>query len=190
MNKRGQFFLIAAFVIVGIVVSLSTVYIAINGTKEETKVFDLSKEISEETAQIITNGEITNDLLLKEHLESLSANYSQSYPDSEIAIIYGNNEGIQLDTYYRCDPAYFTLEASTTYTCVKRKQIDSLQNEPQNSDSNLRIDSGKITAKLKGEEYQFNIPANQDNYFYIIVRTPKAGQKTIAITGSNQSAVL
>ena len=53
MHKRGQFFLIAALVVVGILVGLSIAYTTVRTPREETQIYDLSEEIYYEGAQVI-----------------------------------------------------------------------------------------------------------------------------------------
>jgi len=182
MNKRGQFFLIAAFVIAGIILSLSTIYIAIRSPPEETKVYDLSKEINEETAQIITQGTLEGGTFISGRIESLVASYSASYPDTEITAIYGKKgEDPTFATYYQCTDATTQLEISREYTCVKKAPLN-LKTTGSASGSTLTVDSqkGTLTAVLKTQPYKFDLPTNEDNYFYIILRTPKSGQQTVA----------
>ena len=56
MDKRGQFFLIAAVVIIGLIIGLSVVYNSVKAPKEDSQVYDLSKEIDYESAQVIDHG--------------------------------------------------------------------------------------------------------------------------------------
>ena len=191
MDKRGQFFLIAAFVIIGILISLSTVYIAINAMPEEKKVYDLSKEINEETAQIISNGVINNPGIIETNIDSLAQSYSITYPDSEIAVIYGIPGAANIPSlrkYYKCDEGSFSLEASTTYTCVKTASLSpnlAVNSGGSNSVSiNAKAKNTQLIVNLKGEIHDFTLPSNQESYFYIIVRTPKLGQRTVATAGS------
>ena len=44
MNKRGQFFLIAAVVVIAILVGLAALYSVADTPQEDSVVFDLSKE--------------------------------------------------------------------------------------------------------------------------------------------------
>ena len=45
MHKKGQFFLIAAIVIIMIVIGLGTIYVSTNSQSEDTQTVDLSEEI-------------------------------------------------------------------------------------------------------------------------------------------------
>lgn len=183
MNKRGQFFLIAAFVIIGILISLSTVYIAIRVTPEENKVYDLSKEINEETAQIISNGFVQGGTP-ENNIDSLAQSYSKTYPDSEIAVIYGiPGSTPTLRKYFKCSEGSFALEESTTFTCAKIIPMDLVKDAQTNS---FTISDTQLIVNLKGENHEFTLPSGQgqQSYFYIIVRTPKLGQRTVATAGS------
>lgn len=96
MNKEGQFFLIAALVIVGIVVGLGAISITTRTAPTETAVYDLSKEIDYESNQVIdsgiyqslSSGEISQDVI------SLASDYSALNPGTDILVVYGNEEGV------------------------------------------------------------------------------------------------
>src|SRR3989344_7102871 len=92
MNKRGQFYLIAALVIVSIAASLATVKNTASSPNTETILYDLSNEMIYEAGQVIDSGVLNSisDLTLKENLNNLTRYYANSFRDSDFLIIYGN----------------------------------------------------------------------------------------------------
>jgi hypothetical protein len=61
MNKRGQFFLIAALIIIGIILSVSTVYNYTSSNNQNTKASDISKELDFEANKVIDKGVFNSD---------------------------------------------------------------------------------------------------------------------------------
>jgi len=97
MNKRGQFFLIAAFVVIGILLSAGSVYNAVQTPLEETQAYDLSKELAFESYQVIDYG-VFNSLesQIKNYLNDLTSSYAKINPENEILTVYGDEENIEV----------------------------------------------------------------------------------------------
>lgn len=92
MNKGGQFFLIAAFAIIAVLIGLMTIYTNVEVPKETAAVFDLSKEINYESCAVIDSG-VFNALTKAErnsHLENLTDYYAAANPNTDLIIIYGD----------------------------------------------------------------------------------------------------
>ena len=87
MNKRGQIFIIAALIIVGIILGISAVSISTRFEKEDVKVFDLSEEIDLEGKRVVDHGIFTGGDI-SEKIINLTEFYVRT-TDSEIIILYG-----------------------------------------------------------------------------------------------------
>jgi hypothetical protein len=92
MNKRGQFFLIAAMVIIGILFGLSAIYTTIDTPPEDSFVYDLSKEINFEAGSVIDQGVFfsINEEERNSHVENLTDYYSAANLGTDLVIVYGN----------------------------------------------------------------------------------------------------
>ncbi len=92
MKKRGQFFLVAALVIIAVVASLATVYNNVQVSEEDVSVYDLSDEINYEILQYLDSGSFyaLSSEEIDNYLSDLIQVYAQSYPQTEIVIVYGN----------------------------------------------------------------------------------------------------
>ncbi|MDD5700363.1 MAG: hypothetical protein PHH00_04245 [Candidatus Nanoarchaeia archaeon] len=181
MQKSGQIFLIAAFIIAGLIISVSAVYISIRAPKENTKVYDLSQELNEETAQVINYGMLSGNAGVQANIRSLSEYYAKAYPDSEIAIVYGTagEAAPSLAVYFPCSEGNISLESAGVQTCIKEtflKEVPLTSTDYQGS--KLEISGSKATITLKGKQYITEIPPER-NYFYIIVKNIKQGQQTV-----------
>lgn len=182
INKRAQFFLIAAFVIVGIIIGLSVVYTGVKVQKEEHWVYDLSNEINQETAQVINQGVISgvDETKLKERITNLSDSYSESYPDSEIIIIYGKSGGKTpiVNIYYKLEETGGAGIGSANINTYDRQKENIGSCPTSGGDNCLSISGGKGKLKIGGVEYS-GFDTSKDNYFYIVVKS-QAG--TVATT--------
>ena len=93
-NKRGQFFLLAAFVIIGIVVGLSVVSNSATVNEEDKAFYDLAEEIGFETKQVINfgvyNEQFEQDVLVEDFL----VEYADYIAQERVLFVYGDNSDI------------------------------------------------------------------------------------------------
>src|SRR3989344_5796941 len=101
MKKRGQFYLVAALVIIGVIASLATVYNSVKVSEEDISVYDLSEEINFEALQLLDSGLFNN--LEEEEIEIFITNLTQYYstlnPDTDIVVIYGDKREVKVIAY-------------------------------------------------------------------------------------------
>src|SRR3989338_6714115 len=94
MHKRGQFYLIAALVIIGILVGLTTVYNSTKTSREDLTVFDISSALQFEGLQVVTSGifyDLTDEEILAQ-LQSLINASAQQNPNHDFLGIYENKK--------------------------------------------------------------------------------------------------
>ncbi len=100
-NKRGQFFLIAAVVIIAVVVSIVTLsnYVM---KKETIKLYDLGQELGIESQQVIDYGTYSelNETEMKAMMEIFIKNYLNYIgEDKNIYFIFGNKNQVNVIGY-------------------------------------------------------------------------------------------
>lgn len=101
IEKRGQFFLVAALVISGILIGLAGIYTEVNAPKEDLSVQDLSVELNYESLQVIDQGvyaDLTDEQLF-ENVANLTDYYAAKNPGSEFIVMYGNKDYVKLRQY-------------------------------------------------------------------------------------------
>lgn len=117
MNKKGQFFLIAAVVIAGIIITLGAINISTKqAAREEQPFYDLSKEIDYEASQLIDYGvsqkssfsEINNSLV------SFVSNYSAANPETDMIFIYGNKDSTVVLRYNKSPSGEIGISGTRT----------------------------------------------------------------------------
>lgn len=162
MNKRGQFYLIAAVVIAGLIVGMGMNYTSINSSSNDDSTDNLLSQIQSETAQVIDNA-VFNRLSNSErnsNIDSLLNAYSQNNPDTEFVLIFGNPEEIRAETEYN---KYYSLVGNQRI--VKSAEI--------------RYSGDKATVSLsEDEKYEFSL--KQQNLYLIVktIRDEEANVKT------------
>ena len=103
MYKRGQFFLIAALIIILVVFSVATVYNSVSYSKSDLPYTeDLANSIKQESTQIIDNG-FYNNLSQEDiaaNLNNLTLAYSKSNPSYNITYLSSYNGNSFANTFY------------------------------------------------------------------------------------------
>lgn len=163
MNKRGQFFLIAAVVVIGVLLGMSVIYNTTNAPREDTKIYDLSEKFYHEGSQVIDFNIIKqqNDSDLQNYLRRLvDDSSSQLESGSQIIIIYGDRlNGLYYNT---CDPTgRIDAGGSGSNLCSGAfLPVIAKVND---------IDSNKIDVKYGNSTYSFDVKQGQQ--FYMLLKT-------------------
>jgi len=165
MKKRGQFFLVAALVIIAVVASFATVYNNVKVSKQDVSVYDLSKDIKYEGLQYLTSSSYyaSSPGEIRDYLEQLVLSYSNSYPDTNIIIIYGNLTTVQGIEY---NSTYLGQNCIIMDVCagVERPQIQYTANIPVN------FSTGSATIVFDGVAYSFDINEQGQNFFFVFLK--------------------
>jgi len=172
MNKKGQFFLIAALVIIGIILGLATRYNTVKVSEEDRTVYDLSNEILFEATQVIDNGifKEIDEGTISDRIENLTDFYSNRNPDSDIIVVYGNKRSLTVIFYNKTETGSIGITIGNpvvfqTFTKDKLKR-DGLTGE------DVTVDLGLETT------YDFTLRPGQ--VFYIIIKKEKSGERFVS----------
>lgn len=165
MDKRGQFFLIAALVVILTLTGLNTVYNSLSSPPEDNSAKNLAKEMNYEMKQIIDNGFYTQAIEnITKNINLTLNTYSSLHPDAEFALFYGSqSDALSSNLGLR---VYHSVNES-------RREIKSLIMSPLPS-------SNQVTITLdENDLYVFNITQSQN--LFIIVKI-KNNQERIVST--------
>jgi len=100
MNRRAQFFLLAAVIISAVVISLGITANRATVNREPGNFYDFSYEVKREAGavldyEIYTNVQIDGvDQPLEDFVRLLAKDISDKNPDANFKFIYGNNENL------------------------------------------------------------------------------------------------
>jgi len=169
MNKRGQFFLIAALIIVAVLLSLGTIYNKARVQKSDSRVYDLSKELTYEGAKVIDSGYYSslNKDQIGERLNAIISNSSTANKDSDIITIFGDFNNITVTNYSaQCNTV--GIGDSAEISCVPNPETNTKSYPNQKN----------VTVEIGGNNYTFQLKAGQN--FYILMRKSKSGETYVA----------
>ncbi len=180
MNKRGQFYLIAAIVIVSLIVGFFTITNSAE-QKESTKVYDLSEDLGIEGNQVLDFGLIqqsssdsSEKMSLKDLFENFTNKYSQYVSDSNIKIffIFGNSTAISVVSYNELSGSFSIGDSS-----IPIKGGKNVQTVVPKED--------KITVIIDDIEYSFKLKPGE-NFYYIISQENSDGTKEVRTSNENK----
>ena len=170
MNKRGQFFLIAALVIAGIIITLTSINFSTKTPEvKTTAVYDLSKEINFESNSLIDYGVFLDSLTIGASLQNLAAAYSAENPDTDLLIVYGNINSYNVSLYNKTNSGrncYPSNSCSNQYS-----------HEPSEPES-WPAGGDNVTVVLDSEtSLTFTLDSVGEN-FYVVLKK-ESGEETI-----------
>ncbi len=150
MNKRGQFYLIAAIIIIAILVGFVAI---LNYAKKSETLFleDIADELEIETQKVLEN-EVSGGT---DHMD-------------DYGITYSNHIGGEIELYFI---------KGTSPLIYANKYVNGIKT---NVDDSLSIDTEneKIIFTLYGIEHEFEL-LNEENFYYIIFQEIKGEYYTL-----------
>ena len=173
MNKRGQFFLISALVIVGIIIGLTTIYNQIQTNEEDTTIYDLSREISYESGQVIDNGIIysLSQPEIESHLINLTDFYSQTNPESEFNILYGDGKTLKILQYKKANTGSISVSVGGSEVTINGEGSEKKQGSKDRCNEKGVSCADKVEVNLDNTNYNFDLREGQ--FFYVIIKKNK-----------------
>ena len=100
VNRRGQFFLLAAVIISAVVISLGFVANKATTNREPGSFYDFSYEVKRETGSVIDYEIYTiSEGELEEFVELYASEIRDRDPSSNFLFLYGNSTGMTLRNY-------------------------------------------------------------------------------------------
>ena len=191
MNKRGQFYLIAAVVVISLIISINIIYNIADSSKEDTQIIDLSDEITFESSQIIDNGVFTdNKGKIPESIESLSNTYASKNLGKDLIFIVGNKT--EFNVFYQDAGKKESLQFPGTTLIFS----ETISNPPgsvslsTSGDSSLdlsktilkkekRITSSDRITLIINEDFSRTFDLNAGENFFIVIKKENPYEKII-----------
>lgn len=162
MNKGGQFFLMAALIIAGVIIGLTSIVNYTHAPAERTQFYDLGKEIGFEARQVLDYGTYSGSDT-EQLLETFIANYSSYISQDQVVFIYGNSTSI-IAFYFNQ-----TLVGSVGIDLGGDNPNIIPITLPQGGQTQVQPDDeGNIIVTINGISYEFNLRAGQNFYFVLV----------------------
>lgn len=160
--ERGQFFLMAAIVIVGALLGLTVVVNYVQKSGENERFYDLGEEIGFEARQVSDYGtynEEDTNLLIRDLIES----YASYIERDRVVFVYGNSEELRAYTLTQDGVGCIGIDTGGLVTCedVARTEIEEIATVYRTEDL--------VRVSIEGTDYDFNL-RNGQNFYFVLVR--------------------
>jgi hypothetical protein len=174
MQKKGQMYIVAALIIASLIIGLSSIYNYARSTKEDTSIFDLSKEIDYETSRVIDSG-VFNQENFSINVDSISKYYADLNPHSELITLTGNLESSEIIAHH------YKLDQTGT-VCIQTGACSGLNFFTKIKQTPIQIPSGNQVQVVldQGETYDFELKTGEN--FYIVLIKEDENEKIVAST--------
>ena len=162
-GRNGQFYLMAALVIIGVIVGFATVTNYISTKSKPSNVVDLSTELALEGAKVIDFGIYQGDSAQERNarMEDFAKQYSTFIgTDKKLLFIAGSGENLQ---------AFEIRPVSSTSTCLETGSSCSgyTIEEIGIAHVNVNIEGKSIKVKFGEDTYTFDLTQGENFYFLI-----------------------
>lgn len=167
MNKKAQFYLIAALVIISVISGIFTIYNIATAPSQETLFYSLQEEVEYEGGKVISHG-LYNSLsteAIAKNVESVTDYYSSAHPRTDFLIILGDEASLDFILYKNIQTGNLGVKYGNIpiFSPSNEKGKFLKENVNRNGDSvTVTLDEGKIT-----KEYTLR---KNENYFFFVIR--------------------
>jgi hypothetical protein len=165
INKRGQFYLVAAVIIILAISGIATVKTYAIAKPESKKINDLSYELNQEGSRVIDYG-IYNSNNANEKIETFLVNEYGPYflkktENTNVVFIYGDKNTVYTIQYVpeKTGTISAVIGGGTTELSLIKNIANVTAINVNNADA--------ITVMILGKEYNFDIKQNEMFYFII-----------------------
>lgn len=172
-DKRGQFYLLAAIVIIVVIVSFAAIS---NYTSKQSsiKLYDVKDELGIESGKVLDFGtidETVSDDVLLGHFTTVYDDYAGEGKD--IYFIFGNEEGLLAYSYTE----EVIGEISLTFGEGDPTNLNILERQKQNLP--YTTSEGIVIVTIEDNEYEFELKPGQNFYFVI---SQQIGEEQVVVT--------
>jgi hypothetical protein len=177
-NKRGQFYLIAAVVIVGIMIGFATIKNTLAETSSgDVKIYFMSEELDFESGSVLDYG-YSNSKEIDPLLEGFTNTYSDLRGEgTEIYFLYGNEDSMTLYNYQgkKVEKGYVGQTVSED-TIARNKIYEKVKSDskgipvnPGNSQTahGISVANNRVLVRFREQEYEFDLKQGEGFYFII-----------------------
>lgn len=181
MNKRGQFFLLAAIVIIGVVYGLSSIYTSVETPDEYPFIYDLTKEIKYEGNTVIDSGLFNSETEEKidANIQNLTDYYGSANLGSDLIILYGNSSNMTALFYATTDTGSIGIDLGTGPGFSHgNTQIRKYSNtfEVPAGDESVTI----VLDENEQEEIKHTFNVKPGEMFFIVLKKEDQGEQFVA----------
>ncbi len=165
-NKRGQFYLLAAVIIIALILGYAA-YSNYSKKKNVIRLYDLGDQLELESAKILEYGTYNslNETQIQTLLEGFTKDYAEYSKIEKVYFIFGNVNKITVAGYHEIASGEIQVNlggvAGTKDLDIEAKTYTSRQYTPG---------SDVVIIIINGVEYAFELKPGE-NFYFVLVQT-------------------
>lgn len=164
MKKRGQFYIVAAIIIISVLLGIAALTNYIITKPQPAKLYDLGKELDLETGNVVAHGIYTDKATLDSLMENWAnqyVNYAHQYGEIEWVFIYGN--------YNKVTVLVFSEQTiGTIDICVSGGECSTITLTGQEVRKDIQSPTGnQIEINAFDNKYDFQLNTGE-NFFFVL----------------------
>jgi len=168
MNKRGQFYLLAAIIIITVIVGIATVSNVVT-KKEEVRLYDLKDELNIESGEVLEHGTFYGE----ERIDEFVGDYKEYVgDDKDLLFVYGDSNELKVTSYRLETTGEISIGIGGSESGIETYDIFS---------ESLTINPGgeeQVIVTLNNINYDFELKPGQ-NFFFVISQELEGEQHII-----------
>jgi hypothetical protein len=171
MNKRGQVFLMAAIIIVGVIVGVSSISTdAVVGDSNEA-FYDLSEEVGFETKRVLDYGVLNQNNAFSE-VEGFFLEYQDYIAREQVVLVVGDSADMRV-YYFTGTSGNIGINTGGADIGTGIQILDLEGNE-----ANVSKTGDSVSVLISEINYEFNL-RDGENFFFVIIKHEE-GEKFVA----------
>ena len=169
MEKRGQFYLIAAIIIIFVMIGFFVIGNYAQREEKNTKIYDLADELKLETGNVYDYGiykSAMSSALIENWTDKYYAYSKLSGNIEDWIFVYGNESGMNA-TFITMENIGSVSIDTGRGTPAKIDITGTHKEKTYIPDNNIDAVNGKVSVKFKNFTHEFNLKTGENFYFVI-----------------------
>jgi len=166
MKKRGQFYLVAALIIIAIILGFFIIQNTIN-KDVPMKIYELRDNLKDESVKVMDYGTYSefDEEQMKNLLTGFITDYSEKYGEdiNQLYFIFGNLENVTVIGYQDLNETVIQVD-------VGKGESPLIINKGEPSSGSYSPEGEIVKIVLEGYEYEFKLKPGENFYFIIVMK--------------------
>ncbi len=164
MNKRGQFFLIAAIITIGVIISLAVIINSATSSASQDSFYRRSDEVGFESKRVLDYGVYRPSANLQLDLQTFLEDYADVIGQEQALFLFGDTTGA-VTAYYFEQSAVGSVGIATGGA----SNLVTIQEVTQ-TEADITLVGSTVSATIEDTTYQFPLLRGQ-NFYFVIIKT-------------------
>ncbi len=161
MNERGQFFLVATFIIIGVLLGLTTIVNYVNVKENKEYFYDLAREVGDENKELMDYSAYSEENVLDLTSDFLF-NYSDYIGSDQFISVYGNSSDLYGMHFKEESLGVVGIDTGGEWVTVPVQRKTG-------KEANVSLQGEEVKVIIDNSTHTFEMKKGY-NFFYIVIK--------------------